>query len=307
MKQLGQFVGRSVKSLKADKAVKLHRLKSDWLNAVGAFLGSQTEPVSIKGNILYLRVSSSVWAQEINLQQRLILANLKKIMSKPPKKIVCWIGEVHQKKERVAPDKESQDPDESVPWKDVEVPPERREKLEATLATIDDPGLRERMKKLMMLSIQREIYLLGEGLLPCPICGNFRPPEETYCQNCERERREEGERAVMRLLARKPWLTAKDVGDRLPLKDKATFMRLRKALLADWMLDAWKSTSGMEGEELTKHVDSQLRSLFMDITMLRCSLPAQSLQPKHFYFALGRRLAGAYLDETDYSSTEDSH
>jgi Dna[CI] antecedent DciA-like protein len=306
LKQLGQFVGRSVRALKADKAVKLHRLKSDWLNAVGPFLGSQTEPVSIKGDILYLRVSSSVWAQEINLQQRLIIANLKKRMSKPPKKIVCWVGEVHKKQDPKAPKVEELEPDESVPWKDVQIPAERRAGIDATLATIEDPGLRERMRKLMELSVKREIYLLKEGQLPCPLCGNFRPPEETYCKSCEREKREESERDIMRLLARKPWLTAKDVGDRLPLRDKATFMRMRKALLADWMLDAWKSTSGMEGEELKKHVDSKLRTLFMDITMLRCSLPVHSLQPKHFYFALGRRLAGAYLDE-DHSSTEESH
>ena len=100
MKQLGSFVSRSVKELKADKAIELHRLKSDWLNSVGPFLGSQTEPISIKGRVLFLRVSSSVWAQEINLQQRLILDNLKKRMKTPPKKIVCWVGEVHKKKER---------------------------------------------------------------------------------------------------------------------------------------------------------------------------------------------------------------
>jgi hypothetical protein len=305
VKQLGQFMGRSVKGLKADKAVKLHRLKSDWLNAVGPFLGSQTEPVSIKGNTLYLRVSSSVWAQEINLQQRLIIENLRKRMRKPPKKIVCWVGEVHQKQDPVAKEKEA-DPDEEVPWKDVEIPADRQAGLEQTVASIEDPGLREKMKKLMELSVRREIYLLKEGLLPCPLCGNFCPPEFAHCKNCAREKREEGERAIMRLLANKPWLTAKDVAERLPLKDKATFMRLRKALLADWMLDAWKITSGMEGEELTKHIDTDIRTLFMDITMLRCSLPAHALQPKHFYFALGRRLAGGYLDE-GHSSTDESH
>ena len=34
-----------------------------------------------------------------------------------------------------------------------------------------------------------------------------------------------------------------------------------------------------------------------DLPMLRCSLPAHALRPKHFYFALGKRLAAGYLDE----------
>ena len=40
----------------------------------------------------------------------------------------------------------------------------------------------------------------------------------------------------------------------------------------------------------------EFKALLMDITMLRCNLPAHSLQPRHFYFALGKRLAGGYLN-----------
>ena len=301
MKQLGSFVSRSVKELKADKAIELHRLKSDWLNSVGPFLGSQTEPISIKGKVLYLRVSSSVWAQEINLQQRLILDNLKKRMKNPPKKIVCWVGEVHKKRERPKMEAAETEEDERVPWSDQEIPPERLAGMGETLSTISDPGLRERMRKLMELLVRRELYLLEHGQLPCPLCGNFRAPEEQICENCERQKSEDQERAVMRLLAKKPWLTAREIAERTHVKDRATFMRIRKALLADWMLGAWQRTSGLEGEELIQSIDADLRTLFMDITMLRCSLPVHSLQPKHFYFALGKRLASGYLNEPQNS------
>lgn len=306
MKQLGSFVSRSVKELKADKAIELHRLKSDWLNSVGPFLGSQTEPISIKGKVLYLRVSSSVWAQEINLQQRLILDNLKKRMKSPPKKIVCWVGEVHQKKERPDSEPGPKEGEERVPWSDVEIPTDRLAGIKETLSTIADPGLKEKMRKLMELSVRRELYLLEHGQLPCPLCGNFRAAEEEICESCRREKAEEQERAVMRLLAKKPWLTAQEISERTPLKDRATFMRMRKTLLADWMLGAWQRTSGLEGEELIQSIDEKLRTLFLDITMLRCSLPVHSLQPKHFYFALGKRLASGYLNEP-YSSTDESH
>ena len=91
----------SVKSLKADKAVKLHRLKTAWLSAVGTFMGTQTEPTKIQGDTLFLIVSSPAWAQEIKLQQRLILRNLAKALKdNPPKKIVCWVGQPHTRKEQ---------------------------------------------------------------------------------------------------------------------------------------------------------------------------------------------------------------
>lgn len=305
MKRMGGFVNSSIKSLKAGKAIELHRLKSDWLNAVGPFLSSQTEPISLKGNILYLRVSSPIWAQEIHLQQRLVIENLAKRMKHPPKKIVCWVGEVHQKAERpISGDGPGQE-EEKVPWSELAIPEERLARIQETLSTIDDPGLQKKMKKLMELSVRRELYLLAQGQLPCPLCGNFRSPEESICENCRRERKEERERAVLRLLAREPWLTARDVAERLPLKDKATYMRLRKTLLANWMLDAWQRTSGLTGEELDRVIDQDLRTLLLDITMLRCSVPIHALQARHFYFALGKRLASAYL--SDQSSTEESH
>jgi len=84
--------------------------------------------------------------------------------------------------------------------------------------------------------------------------------------------------------------------ERTPGVTRTRFMKIRKQLLADLMLSAWQRTDGMEGEELIESMDEELRTLLMDITMLRCSLPAHSLKPKHFYFALGKRLAKGYLE-----------
>lgn len=292
---MGNFIGKTIKSLKAEHAIQLHKLKLAWLEAVGPFLGTQTEPVKVSGRILYLIVSSPLWAQEINLQQRLILKKLRGTLGNPPTKIVCWVGEPHSHAQ--IPQEQEREKDELVPWKAVEIPEKRREKIEATVSTIEEGPLKERMRSLLELSVQREIYLVAQGLLPCPMCGNFRTPEYDICPDCEREKTASQERAISRMLARKPWLTAKDLMDRTPVKDRATFLRVRKQLLANLMLSAWQRTSGLEGVELSRTLDEKLRTLFLDITMLRCTLPAHLLQPKHFYFALGKRLAAGYLNE----------
>lgn len=307
LNKLGRYVDKSIKSLKAGQAVKLHRLKSAWLEAVGPFLGSQTEPVRIKGRVLFLVVSSPLWAQEVKLQQRLILSKLKSsLKDTTPTSITCWVGEPHAKK---AGENRSQAEDETelVPWKTIPIPQSRLERIEQTLKSVKEERLRDKIRKILKLSVQREIYLIDQGQLPCPHCGNFRPPDSELCPSCERERAERLERSVMRLLIQKPWLSAQDIAERTKLKDRNQFQTIRKKLLGNLMLQAWQRTSGLEGPELSRSMDDDLRSLLMDITMLRCSLPAHSLQAKHFYFALGRRLADGYIKEPQDSSTEDSH
>ena len=155
------------------------------------------------------------------------------------------------------------------------------------------------MHRLLELSVQREIYLLQKGQLPCPHCGNFRPSEEQLCRDCKRELKAERERKVMRLLAERPWLKAEDLAERATIKNRTAFMEVRRKLLANLMLQAWQRTSGMKGEALKESIDEPLRTLLLDITMLKCSLPAHSLQAQHFYHALGKRLAEAYLHEDD--------
>ena len=295
MKKVGNFVNSTLKSLRAEKAVELHQLKRAWLNAVGPFLGSQTEPVRIKAYTLFLVVSSSMWAQEINLQQKTILNKLKPHLKgfPPLRKLVCFVGEPH--KREVKPEHIAE-AEESVPWTEVTVPPDRLKRIEEHLSQVEDEKLRDKLRKLMTLSVQREIYFVGQGQLPCPLCGNFRDPAFDICQNCEREREEERERKVMRLMAQKPWLSAQDLADRTHLPDRSTFQRIRKKLLGNWMLQAWQQTSGLEGRDLIPVMTDEFKALLMDITMLRCNLPAHSLQPRHFYFALGKRLAGGYLN-----------
>lgn len=299
MKRVGSFVSKTIHSMNASRAIELHQLKSAWMDAVGPFVGTQTEPVKVRGDTLFLVVSSPVWAQEIKLQQRLILDKLRKALPKHHlKKLTCWVGEPHAAPARKRSTEEIP-AEESVPWKDFPLPRERKEKIEATVATIEDEGLREKMRRLLELSVKRELYLVEEGQLPCPHCGKFRPPSQDLCDSCRRETQERLERRVMRLLSQKPWLSAKDVAEQTPLQDRTTFMAIRKKLLGNLMLSAWQRTSGLKGQELCESMDQPLRDLLLDITMLRCNLAAHLLKPKHFYFALGRRLAEGYLNEDE--------
>ena len=299
MRAFGSFVGGAIKSLRAKKAVEFHRLKQAWMEAVGPLVAGQAEPVRIKGNILYVVVSSPQWSQEISFQQRLILTRLGKSLGKAPKKIVCFVGKPHSDRRENRAKNHREEPEENEEWRLLDIPEERQRGIDATLATIENEHLKKRMKSILEHAVRKEMHQIAKGLLPCPLCGAFRPPEDETCDRCERERRQEGERKILRMLARKPWLTAKEVMDYHPWVTQALFMKLRKTLRTDWLQQTWQLAEGKSGAELAELMSPKLRTLMLDITMLSCSLAATSLQARHFHFSLGKRLANAYLGKEE--------
>lgn len=294
MLALGRYVNDAIRNLNAGKAIEFHRLREAWLQAVGPILAGQAEPTRVRGAILYVTVSSPAWSQEIQMQQRLILDRLKERLGRAPTKIVCWVGQPHAV---VGPPSKSRGPaqEEAAPWVTVPIPSDRQARIESTLAELRDEGQRAKLRGLLELAVRRELYYLEQGQLPCPVCGSMRPIEEESCPTCRREKMEEAERKLMRVMARKPWLKIRDLQDIAPWAGRSQILRLRKALHSDLLRQAWQLAEGLEGEELTKKMTPEFQRLLVQVTMLRCYLPESSLRAFHFHHGIGKRMAAAYL------------
>lgn len=292
---MGRYVNQAVKALRAQKAIEFYRLKEAWRHAVGPILASQAEPSRLRGNVLHVTVSSPAWSQEIGMQQRLILARLREHLREAPSKIVCWLGQPHAPAERTKSADESVAEEDRVPWANLAIPPHRVDKIEKTLAELNDEGQRKKLRPLLELAVRRELYLLEQGLLPCPECGAMRSPERDCCEKCERERLEQAERRILRLLARKPESKLQDVMDLFPWAGRGRIVRLKKQLLGNLLMQAWQLSEGKDGQDLVALMTPGYRRLLVQITMLRCALPKTSLKSRHFVYALGKRLAEAFL------------
>ena len=292
---MGRYVNEAVKALRAQKAVEFYRLKEAWISAVGPVLAGQAEPTRIRGSVLHVTVSSPAWSQEIGMQQRLILARLREQLRDAPNKIQCWVGQPHVAAPKKSAKGDAVPPEERAPWTDVAIPEHRQAKIEATLDELKDEGQRRKLRPLMEMAVRRELYFLDRGQLPCPLCGAMRAAEEDSCEDCARERVEEAERRILRLLAKKPWVKLREVMDLAPWAGRARIVRLKKQLLGNLMMQAWQLSEGEEGEALAARMSPQYRKLLIEITMLRCTLPKTSLKSRHFVYALGKRLGEAFL------------
>jgi hypothetical protein len=70
---LENFFGRS--GLKA--RLTEQRVLDSWRKAVGKGIGEQTQPIRIQNRILQVRVSNSVWMQQLQFMKGMILSKIK--------------------------------------------------------------------------------------------------------------------------------------------------------------------------------------------------------------------------------------
>ncbi len=292
MQRLGGLVPKAIEKLKAGKNLEFYRLKEAWLSAVGPIMATQTEPKKVQGRTLYVVVGSPHWSQEISLNQRTILRRLRERLGRAPSRIVCWVGQPHL---HLDPATEPAADAEPLPWADWPIPESRRRAIEATVSSLDEVELQTKLRRLLELSVQRELYLVAQGRLPCSMCGDLYEPDRELCPECLKQRTEDRDRAVLRLLSKRPWLTGRDLQEMAPSLTRQEVLNLRKTLHTDWITQAWQRTEGADGAELDPLFDATFAQLLEGIAMLRCSLQREQLEPRHLLFALGKRLGNGYL------------
>ncbi|NEP61925.1 MAG: DUF721 domain-containing protein [Symploca sp. SIO2G7] len=75
-KSLNHILSKLEKQPQWEGLRQFQRLVTCWQQVVGATVAQQTRPYSISRDVLYVATSSSVWAQELKFQRRLILKKL---------------------------------------------------------------------------------------------------------------------------------------------------------------------------------------------------------------------------------------
>ncbi|MFA7348677.1 MAG: DUF721 domain-containing protein [Desulfurivibrionaceae bacterium] len=59
-----------------DKRLALHAVFRNWPQVVGAEIAERTEPRVIRGTVLWIAVSDSVWMQQLHLQKQALLEHI---------------------------------------------------------------------------------------------------------------------------------------------------------------------------------------------------------------------------------------
>jgi len=79
-KAVGSLLGGVLDDLGLESAARAFRVGERWEEIVGPEVARHGKPVGIRGEVLEVGVDSSVWCQQLQLRQREILAELRRVL-----------------------------------------------------------------------------------------------------------------------------------------------------------------------------------------------------------------------------------
>ena len=126
---------------------------------VGKVVARRSHPVGFNNGVLILKSQSTAWQNELTFLKEDLKSRLNEALGVPIIKDI-----------RVVAGNKYEDPAPAIPadtpgeWCDTEDHPDDLAKIEETLKAIEDPDVRESMRRMMRVAARRERYKLGEEI-----------------------------------------------------------------------------------------------------------------------------------------------
>ena len=125
------------------------RLLDVWRKAVGAQISVQTRPDRLKRNILFVKVSSSVWMHQLHILKQDIIEKINELLGKELIKDVHFsIGEIPSTMPTNS--YRSSSSPESYLLRDKD-----KKLIEKSISSVEDPELKEILRRVMTKNIIR--------------------------------------------------------------------------------------------------------------------------------------------------------
>ncbi len=146
---IGEIIEKVMKRKKLPFSREDRALKNIWGQVVGETVALQTSPERLERGVLYVRVASSAWLQQLNFLKEEIISRFNEVSGLAP------IGEIRFRLGNIKQERwEEGGIDPLYSLKALLTPRDRRV-VEASLAEIKDLELREILRRVMEKEIGR--------------------------------------------------------------------------------------------------------------------------------------------------------
>lgn len=137
-------IGEILGTLPVKERVKEYGLWKVWDKLAGEAVSRHCQPDRLKDGILFLKVDSPVWMQQLQFMKSLILEKVNVYMKENAVKDVRFqIGKLGQFRKA-----------KWKPWKEVSIPQAVVVKIDNDLSSLRDPELRDIIKKVRIKEAQ---------------------------------------------------------------------------------------------------------------------------------------------------------
>lgn len=152
LQHLGDILQLAMKRRGIALNLESQRIARAWDNAVGARIAAQTRPDQIRRDVLFVRVSSSVWMQQLHFLKREIIEKVNRTLGEEV------IGNLYFTIGDVSPRRPSRA--ETAPTPQVQPLREREKKMvEKWVSSVADAELRDILTRMMTSAITRRMLL----------------------------------------------------------------------------------------------------------------------------------------------------
>ena len=153
--------------------------------------------------VAWVRTSSSAWAHQMLFHKADILTRLQAVLGVKRIVDIRIVRGYH----RIAPDRE---PEVEAP---PDVPLEQTDLagIDGCVDVVEDPALRESLRRAMTSVKKRQKGLLQQGWLSCTECGQLTDDKERLCFLCRFRQRKGCDMQVVTAMLAQPWATPWDL------------------------------------------------------------------------------------------------
>ncbi|GBC92142.1 hypothetical protein HRbin15_00606 [bacterium HR15] len=182
----GRWLWEVLRQLGIEREFRAHRALSAWETIVGESIARVAQPLRIEGGTLWVAVKSNAWAQELQFQKAILLQRLNEKAGNDCFKEIRFV--VRSQLRHPSSGSPSQREHRFLP-QDLELTSEEREALQQSVATIEEPALREAIYRAREASLRYEKWRIQSGWRRCEQCGEWHAESSRRCFLCREQGR----------------------------------------------------------------------------------------------------------------------
>lgn len=199
---LNKYLQLTIKNLGIEKKIAEKRILIFWNKLRSGDLKYHTKADSFKNGILFINVSSSVWAQQLFFLKRKFLKELNKEIGKNiVKDIRFQCGPINQEEVKVVKSKNL----DNIVLENSEI-----NKIKEAVELVKEEKLRNIFKKILIKNKKFQKSRKEKGWKTCSYCFSLYDPHESKCPYCQLEKE------VSQLLLGSPYLTYEQCCEHFP-------------------------------------------------------------------------------------------
>lgn len=184
MKNVKEIIGEAIKK---SRKLKEGLIKGNWSIIIGEELSKKSYVASIKDQILIIHVENSVYLQHFSFMKKDIINKVNAYLD------LAYIRDIQFRISKMEIEEYFKERKEEVKFEPEKIFLDRKieEETEKIVEQISDKKIKNKIKKLILLSQKKEKFFLEKGSKKCIDCGLIFQGTKARCIICENKLRKQ--------------------------------------------------------------------------------------------------------------------